>query len=175
MNKNYLPWRIFQYLFRNNKIHPTAYIHHKVWFGYNNKVYPYAAIGTDAEHKNPERMSRVTRIYNNNVIREHVTINSGTTDSTVIFYNCYIMTKAHVGHDSIVNNDVVLSSGCSVGGHSVIGAGSYIGLNATTHQRSNFPGHSILGASSFFKGSGENNSKYAGCPARRLGENIRSK
>jgi UDP-N-acetylglucosamine acyltransferase len=177
MNINYFPWRIYQFVFKKNKIHPTAWIDHRVRLGRRNTIYSYVVIGSQAEHKNPENLSNETYIYHDNIIREFVTINAGTTGWTVIDHNCYIMAHAHVGHDSWIKHNVVLSTGCKIGGHSIVGQHSYIGLNAVTHQRSWFPPSSILGASSFFKNKNDYKvtpeGKYAGVPARWLGENIR--
>jgi len=70
-------------------------------------------------------------------------------------------------------NDVTISCGAKIGGHSVVGEKSNIGLNAVLHQFSIIKKGCMIGASAFFKGVSEQEMKYAGVPARKLGSNIR--
>ena len=159
-----------------NEIHPTAIIYEDVELGDNNYIGAYCIIGAPPEHKkhwdNPNPWSKVI-IGNNNVITGLVTID-GCTDGqgTIIKDNCFIMKHAHIGHDCTINNNVTISCGAKIGGHSVIGEKSNIGLNAVLHQFSNIKVGCMIGASAFFKGESEPYTKYAGVPAKSLGQNI---
>jgi UDP-N-acetylglucosamine acyltransferase len=155
-----------------NFIHPTAIIGDNVILGDNNYIGAYCIIGDKAEHKKYwDKQKGKVIIGNNNVITGLVTIDAGTEHVTFIGDNCFIMKHSHIGHDCTINNNVTISCGAKIGGHSVIGEKSNIGLNAVLHQFSKIHAGCMIGASAFFKGESEPYSKYAGVPARKLGEN----
>jgi len=155
-----------------NYIHPTAIIGDNVILGDNNYIGPYCVIGEKAEHKAFwDKPTGKVWIGNNNVITGLVTIDAGTVDETFIANNCFIMKHAHIGHDCRILSGVTISCGAKIGGHSIIEQKSNIGLNAILHQFSHIKEGCMIGASAFFKGESEPFTKYAGVPAKRLGEN----
>lgn len=155
-----------------NYIHPTAIIGDNVILGDNNYIGAYCIIGEKAEHKkfwdNP---TGKVWIGDNNIITGLVTIDAGTLEETFIAHNCFIMKHAHIGHDCRILSGVTISCGAKIGGHSIIEQRSNIGLNAVLHQFSHIKEGCMIGASAFFKGQSEPFTKYAGVPARKLGEN----
>ena len=155
-----------------NYIHKTAIIGDNVTLGDNNYIGAYCIIGDIAEHKKfwDKPKGRVI-IGNNNIITGLVTIDAGTEQATYIGDDCFIMKHAHIGHDCTINSNVTISCGAKIGGHSVVGGKSNIGLNAVLHQFSIIHFGCMIGASAFFKGESEPYTKYAGVPARKLGEN----
>ena len=155
-----------------NFIHPTAILGHNVIIGDNNYIGAYCIIGDPAEHKKywGDRPHKVI-IGNNNIITGLVTIDAGIENPTYIGDNCFIMKHAHIGHDCQIHDKVTISCGAKIGGHSRIKSNSNIGLNAVLHQFSVIQEGCMIGASAFFKGESEPYSKYAGVPARKLGEN----
>lgn len=157
-----------------NFIHPTAIIGDNVILGDNNYIGAFCIIGDPAEHKKywGQEKGKVI-IGNNNIVTGLVTIDAGTEVPTIIEDGCFIMKHAHIGHDCRIMNNVTISCGAKIGGHSIIGEGSNIGLNAVLHQFSVIKKGCMIGASAFFKGESEVEMKYAGVPARKLGQNIR--
>jgi len=156
-----------------NNIHPTAIIGDNVILGDNNYIGAYCIIGDIAEHKAFwDKPKGKVIIGNNNIITGLVTIDAGTEKVTYIGDNCFIMKHAHIGHDCTINSNVTISCGAKIGGHSVIGEKSNIGLNAVLHQFSKVKVGCMIGASAFFKGESEPYTKYAGVPAKSLGQNI---
>jgi UDP-N-acetylglucosamine acyltransferase len=156
-----------------NNIHPTAIIGKNVILGDNNYIGAYSIIGDIAEHKGFwDKPKGKVIIGNNNIITGLVTIDAGTEQTTYIGDNCFIMKHAHIGHDCTINNNVTISCGAKIGGHSTIGEKSNIGLNAVLHQYSQIKVGCMIGASAFFKGESEPYTKYAGVPAKSLGQNI---
>ena len=156
-----------------NNIHPTAIIGNNVILGDNNYIGAYCIIGDTAEHKAFwDKPKGKVIIGNNNIITGLVTIDAGTEQTTYIGDNCFIMKHAHIGHDCTINNNVTISCGAKIGGHSIIGEKSNIGLNAVLHQYSQIKVGCMIGASAFFKGQSEPYTKYAGVPAKSLGQNI---
>ena len=155
-----------------NYIHPTAIIGDNVILGDNNYIGPYCVIGERAEHKKywVKPLGRVF-IGDNNIITGMVTIDAGTIELTYIQDNCFIMKGVHIGHDCTILNNVTISCGAKIGGHSIIKEDCNIGLNAVLHQYTTIEEGCMIGASAFIKGATEENSKYVGVPAKRIGEN----
>ncbi len=58
-------------------------------------------------------------IGDNNVFREHVTVNRATKPeaATVIGSNNFIMAGAHIGHNCVVGSHVIIANGAMLGGH----------------------------------------------------------
>lgn len=157
------------------KIHPSSIIYDNVQIGPNVTIGPFCIIGAPAEWKGKEGEDKGVRILANTVITGLVTIDSGVEKTTVVCQCCYIMKHAHIGHDAFIGNWVTISCGAKVGGHSVIGNMTNIGLNAVIHQKITIPEGCMIGASAFIGKTLEMKpySKYAGVPARYIGENVR--
>lgn len=156
-------------------IGPFCNISERVVVGENCKLVGWSSIGNPGEFKVMPKDSGNPIIIGNGVeIREFVTINTPIGDVTKIGDNCFLMTKSHVGHDSVLENDVVLSCGSLVGGHSYIGSYCYLGLNASTHQYAKLGDYSIVGANSFFKGKSPMGITWGGVPAVPLKVNLKN-
>lgn len=159
---------------KNTFIHPTAVIGDNVSIGDNCYIGPYCIIGFPAEWKGNEGQDAGVMIEDGCRITGFVTIDSGVEHPTVIGTWCYLMKHSHVGHDAALHREVTLSCGAKVGGHSVICRGSNIGLNAVIHQKKTVPHDCMIGMGAVItKGlvmlPGR---KYAGNPAKDIGENI---
>lgn len=142
-----------------NFIHPTALIDPKAQIGSDNYIGPFCvigpnvvmgsrnrleshiSIGTPAQHRDYFRKEpgKVV-IGDDNVFREFVTINGGTTDVTQVGNRTSLLIGAHVGHDAIVKDQVNLGNNVVLGGHSIIGFGANLGLATVVHQ------HRVIGA-----------------------------
>lgn len=155
-------------------IHNTAIIGPNVTIGKNVKIYPYAVIGTRAEHKDfmDQPLGNVV-IGDNCVIREFTTINAGTKQTTTLEDNVWMLRGSHVGHDAYIEHDVTLSCNALVGGHARVFQHSNLGLGSVVHQWCAVPSYSMLGMNSTWtkKTPSIPMSVYVGSPARRLKEN----
>lgn len=156
-------------------IHPTALIGNNVQIGDNVYIGAYCIIGAAPEWKGKETEDKGVIIHNGARLTGLVTVDAGAEKPTVIGENCYLMKHSHVGHDAQLGNGVTLSCGAKVGGHSVIGDNTNIGLNAVIHQKLTVPAGCMIGASAFIgkKTEMKPNAKYAGVPAKYIGENKR--
>lgn len=152
----------------------TAFISDRVIIGKNCRIYNYASIGNPPQWKGSYKdLGKPVIIMDNVEIREFVTINTPTTGVTIIGSNCLLMANAHVGHDSVIENDVVLGVGVAISGLSFVGAFSFLGLNSTVHQYCEVPKYSCLGANSFFKsGISVPGLIWVGCPAEPIKVNL---
>ena len=154
-------------------IGPFCNITERVIIGKNCKILGSSSIGNAGEFKVPPKDAGNPIVIGDNVeIREFVTINTPMGATTKIGNACFLMTKCHVGHDSILEDNVVLSCGTLVGGHSRIDSFCYLGLNSSTHQYAELGAYSMIGANSFFKGVSPEGIIWAGVPARPLKVNL---
>lgn len=155
-------------------IHPTAVIGPNVTIEDNVYIGPYCIIGMPAEWNGKEHIDKGVFIGKGTRITGIVTIDSGVEHQTQIGDNCYLMKHSHVGHDAILCEGVTLSCGAKIGGHTIIAKNCNIGLNAVIHQKQIIAEGCMIGMGSVitkrlntiaFK-------KYAGNPAKCIGENI---
>jgi UDP-N-acetylglucosamine acyltransferase len=105
--------------------------------GERTVVYSHAVIGGDAQIRNHDPRGMRLRIGKGNVIREAVTISSGSRGGrgiTTVGDRCYLMAGCHVGHDCIVGNDVTLSNGVQLAGHVRVDDGVIMGGLSAVHQ-----------------------------------------
>ncbi|MBC7458111.1 MAG: UDP-N-acetylglucosamine acyltransferase [Bdellovibrionaceae bacterium] len=137
----------------NNFIHPTAIVEPNVKLGSNNYIGPYCVIGPNvrigsenrfeshvvigapAQHRDyfTQESGQVV-IGNQNIFREFVTVNGGSTDITQIGDKNSLLIASHVGHDAILKGSCNLGNNVALGGHSIIGMGANLGLSSVVHQ-----------------------------------------
>ena len=105
--------------------------------GNNTKIFPFASIGTNPQDLIYKGEQTKLEIGSNNIIREHVTINTGTNGGggiTKIGDNNLIMIGAHIAHDCIVGNNVVIANSAAIAGHAEISDDVIIGGNCGIQQ-----------------------------------------
>ena len=91
--------------------------------GKGNKLYSFASIGSDPQDLKYKGEETTLFIGDNNTIREHVTINTGTVQGgglTKIGNNNLIMIGAHIAHDCIIGNNIVMANNTAIAGHAEI-------------------------------------------------------
>ena len=91
--------------------------------GKGNKLYSFASIGSDPQDLKYKGEENTLIIGDNNTIREHVTINTGTVQGgglTKIGNNNLIMIGAHIAHDCIIGNNIVMANNTAIAGHAEI-------------------------------------------------------
>jgi UDP-N-acetylglucosamine acyltransferase len=118
------------------RIGPYAVIREFSRIGRDNRIDAHAVIGGEAQHTGYDGSETWVVIGDNNVFREYVTINRAYEPGaeTRIGSNCYFMTCAHVGHDSIVGDNVVLTNNATLGGHVEVGRNVIMGGMSAAHQ-----------------------------------------
>ena len=105
--------------------------------GNNTKIFPFASVGTDPQDLKYKGEETKLEIGSNNIIREHVTINTGTDGGgriTKIGNNNLIMIGAHIAHDCVVGNNVVIANSAAIAGHAKISDDVIIGGNCGIQQ-----------------------------------------
>ncbi|MGC4808092.1 UDP-N-acetylglucosamine acyltransferase [Micromonospora sp. DT233] len=180
-----------------NKIHPTAVIGTDVELGDDNVVGPYSVIvgpcrigngnwfaphvvvGTPAEYRggphptawDGEPDGGGVVIGDNNVIREFVTVNQGTQETTRIGDGCYLLARSHVGHDCVLDDAVTLSDAVQLGGHTHVWSWANIGMGTVVHQRGQVGPGAMVGMGSAVRRAVEPFTITVGNPARVSGVN----
>ncbi|HLY06504.1 MAG TPA: acyl-ACP--UDP-N-acetylglucosamine O-acyltransferase [Rhizomicrobium sp.] len=98
--------------------------------GERTVIHSHAVIGGDAQIRKHDPHGMRLRIGCDNVIREAVTISTGSRGGrgiTTVGDRCYLMAGCHIGHDCVVGNDVTLSNGVQLAGHVQLGEGVIMG------------------------------------------------
>lgn len=88
--------------------------------GKNNVIFPNAIVGSAPQDLKYHGEQTRLIMGDNNIVRECVTINTGTEfggGETVIGNGNIFMACCHVAHDCIVENDVLITNGTLLGGH----------------------------------------------------------
>jgi UDP-N-acetylglucosamine acyltransferase len=104
-------------------IHAQVNITGHSTIGKNNNIYPMASIGSDPQDLKYKGEKTTLMIGDNNIIREHVTINTGTIQGggvTKVGNNNLIMIGGHIAHDCIIGNNIVMANNSAVAGHAKV-------------------------------------------------------
>lgn len=119
--------------------------------GAGTRIYPFASIGhRPQDMKYAGEPSRL-EIGENNVIREHVTMNPGTAGGgmvTKVGDNCLFMVACHVAHDCAIGNNVIMANNATLGGHVHVGDFAILGGLSAVHQFVRIGSHAIIGGMS---------------------------
>lgn len=105
--------------------------------GQNNDIHPYAVLGGDPQDRAFNKDERGLLIVgDNNIIREHVTLNRSTGNEvpTRLGSGCMLMSASHMGHNCQVGDRVVMANACILAGHSRIGDGCVLSGSTAVHQ-----------------------------------------
>lgn len=111
-------------------------------------VHPFALVGGDPQHLGYKGETVRLEIGQNNIIREHSTLNRGTpqgTGVTRLGNNCLLMTGAHIGHDCVVGDNVTMANNATLGGHAQVGDKVFLGGLCAVHQNGRVGHGAIVG------------------------------
>ena len=116
--------------------------------GKGNKLYSFASIGSDPQDLKYKGEETTLIIGDNNTIREHVTINTGTVQGgglTKIGNNNLIMIGAHIAHDCIIGNNIVMANNTAIAGHAEIEDFVIIGAKCGVQQFTRIGKRAMIG------------------------------
>jgi len=94
------------------------------------KIYPNAALGAEPQNLSHKGGRTTLTIGRNTIIRESVTIHTGSDSSraaTTVGDDCFIMAYSHIAHDCSVGNRVTMANSATLAGHCDIGDNVTIG------------------------------------------------
>lgn len=105
--------------------------------GEGTTIWPFASIGHQPQDLKFSGEASRLEIGSNNMIRESVTMNPGTSGGglvTRVGDNNLFMVNVHVGHDCQVGNGVVIANNVSLAGHVEVQDDVVIGGHSGIHQ-----------------------------------------
>jgi len=119
--------------------------------GAETQVYPFASLGTPPQSVHYKGEPTRLVIGSKCLIREGVTINTGTVGDkgvTTVGDRCMLMAGSHVAHDCVVGNDVIFANNATLGGHCQVGDFVFIGGLVGAHQFTRIGEQAVIGGMS---------------------------
>jgi UDP-N-acetylglucosamine acyltransferase len=132
-------------------IGPHVRIDGPTTIGERNRFVGQCSIGTDPQDLKFRDERTELRIGNDNVFREFVTVNRGTTGGgavTTIASGNFFMAYAHVAHDCHVGSNTIFANNATLAGHVDVGDFSTIGAFSAVHQFCRVGDHAFIGGGS---------------------------
>jgi UDP-N-acetylglucosamine acyltransferase len=123
----------------------------KTTIGKNNQIFSHAVLGTIPQDLKFDGEETELIIGDNNKIREHTLINTGTSGGgykTIIGNDNLLMGHVHIGHDCIIGNNVIIANSTPVAGHVEIDDFAVIGGLSAIHQFCKIGTQAMLGGGS---------------------------
>jgi UDP-N-acetylglucosamine acyltransferase len=119
------------------EVRPHALITGRTRIGPRTRVFPFAVLGEEPQDKSFSGESSELVIGADNVLREHVTIHTGTAKGggcTRIGDDTFIMNGVHIAHDVQLGSHVIVASQVAIAGHAEVQDFAVIGGLSGVHQ-----------------------------------------
>ena len=121
----------------------------KTFIGKGTKIWPFSSVGSNPQDLKYSGEKTALIIGKNNLIRECVSISTGTDGGggvTSIGNNCLFMLGSHVGHDCKLGDNIVVANSSAIAGHVIIEDNVNIGGLVGVHQFCRIGEGSMIGA-----------------------------
>ncbi len=104
--------------------------------GARNRIHDGVVIGDEPQDLKYKGAPTRVRIGDDNVFREHVTINRSTNveGETIIGSSNFLMANCHVGHNCVIGDHVIIANGALLAGHVTVQDRAFISGNCVVHQ-----------------------------------------
>jgi UDP-N-acetylglucosamine acyltransferase len=132
-------------------IGPHVRIDGPTTIGERNRFTGQSSIGTDPQDLKFHGERTELHIGNDNVFREFVTVNRGTTGGgalTTIGSGNFFMAYAHVAHDCHIGANTIFANNATLAGHVEVGDFATIGAFSAVHQFCRVGDHAFIGGGS---------------------------
>ena len=119
------------------------------FIGKGTKIWPFSSVGSDPQDLKYSGEKSTLIVGQNNLIRECVSISTGTNGGggiTSIGNDCLFMLGSHVGHDCKLGNNIVIANNSAIAGHVIIEDNVNIGGLVGVHQFCRIGEGSMIGA-----------------------------
>jgi len=115
---------------------PHAVVTGSTSVGPRSRVFPFAVVGCRPQIRgwNGWNASLGVQIGADCIVREHCTINSGSSRPTVVGERSVLLAGTHIGHDCVLGEDVVVSNNCLLAGHVLVDHEAVIGGDCKIQQ-----------------------------------------
>ena len=121
----------------NTRLRSHVVVDSYTTIGADCDIFPHVTLGVQSQDlKYISDTVTYTEIGARNIIREFVSVHSGTEEGscTSIGNDCALLAQSHVAHNCQVGDHVVMSHGATLGGHVTIGDYANIGGLSAIHQ-----------------------------------------
>lgn len=117
------------------RVHSHVVIDGHTRLGRENEIYPFASIGLKTQDLKWKGGLTRTEIGDHNVIREHVTIHSATSEgeATILGSHNTILAGSHIGHNVILADHIIVSM-AALAGHVIVEDHALVGGLSAVHQ-----------------------------------------
>jgi UDP-N-acetylglucosamine acyltransferase len=135
----------------NSRIGSHVVIDGRTTIGPKATIFPFASIGHIPQDLKYKGEPSELVVGANNIIREHVTMNTGTSGGgmvTRVGDNCLFMVGAHVAHDCKIGDHVIMANNATLAGHVQIGEWAVLGGLCAVHQFARIGKHAMIGGMS---------------------------
>jgi UDP-N-acetylglucosamine acyltransferase len=112
------------------------------------EIHAFASLGGSPQHLGHKGEPTRLIVGARNVIREHVTMNTGTVAGggvTKVGSDSLYMVGSHVAHDCVVGDRVTFANNATLGGHVQVGDFVFMGGLAAAHQFSRIGRYAFIG------------------------------
>lgn len=119
--------------------------------GKNNHFYRFCSIGGMPQDKKYAGEPTRLEIGDGNMVREYVTINTGTTQDvgvTRLGHDNWIMAYVHIAHDCQIGDHVIIANSVQLAGHIHVGDWAVLGGLTAVHQFVRIGAHVMVGGTS---------------------------
>lgn len=102
------------------RLHSHVVIDGRTRIGARTQIFPFSSIGQPPQDLKYKGEPSELHIGSDNVIREHVTMNTGTAHGgmlTSVGSHCLFMPGSHVAHDCRIGDHVILANNATLAGH----------------------------------------------------------
>lgn len=130
---------------------PHCVIDGHTTIGKNNHFYRFCSIGGMPQDKKYAGEPTRLEIGDGNMVREYVTINTGTTQDvgvTRIGNDNWIMAYVHIAHDCQLASHTIIANGVQLAGHIHVGDWVVLGGLSAVHQFVRIGAHAMVGGTS---------------------------
>ncbi len=122
----------------NTRLIAQCHIYSNTTIGAGNTIFPFASLGgapNDISY-DPSQGDSFTRIGDDNIIREGVSIHRGAHPGTetVVGSHGFFMGNAHMAHNTVIGDHVIMALGVLAAGYVQIGDRAFISGNVCIHQ-----------------------------------------
>jgi UDP-N-acetylglucosamine acyltransferase len=132
-------------------VHAGSLITGHTTIGARNAIGPHAILGTPPQDLGYTDEPTRLLIGDGNVIREFVTMNTGSLKhdwETRVGNGNFLMAYCHIGHDCEVGNEIVMANSVGISGHCKIEDRAWFGGMAGLHQFVTIGTHAFIGGAS---------------------------
>jgi UDP-N-acetylglucosamine acyltransferase len=157
-----------------SRIGPHVVITGRTTIGARNRIFQFASVGEIPQDRKYAGEPTATRIGDDNVVREYVTIHAGTAQDrgeTSIGNGNWFLAYTHVAHDCVVGNHTTFSNNAQIAGHVRVDDWVVLGAYAGVHQFTRIGAHAFLAAGAIVLQDVPPFVTVAGAPAKPAGTN----